>query len=83
MIFFLLLDNQLKYWLVMEYADGGTLRTYLKENFDKLTWEKKFNFAYQLACAASFLHGEGIVHCDLVMLHIILFIICFKIIIKY
>ncbi|CAI2164667.1 17116_t:CDS:2 [Funneliformis geosporum] len=27
-----------KYVLVMEYADGGTLRSYLEENFDKLEW---------------------------------------------
>ena len=50
----------------MEYADGGSLRTYLKENFNKLTWESKYNLAYQLACAVSCLHGEGIVHRDLV-----------------
>ncbi|RGB29781.1 hypothetical protein C1646_766182 [Rhizophagus diaphanus] len=24
----------------MEYADGGDLRKYLKENFPKLTWEE-------------------------------------------
>ncbi len=52
----------------MEYADGGTLRNYLKENFDKLAWENKHNLAYQLTCAVSCLHDEGIVHCDLVML---------------
>ncbi|CAI2186978.1 223_t:CDS:2 [Funneliformis geosporum] len=49
----------------MEYADGGSLRNYLKENFDNLIWEDKYNFAHQLACAVSFLHEEGIVHRDL------------------
>ncbi|RIA89586.1 kinase-like domain-containing protein [Glomus cerebriforme] len=53
------------YLLVMEYADGGTLRNYLNENFNKLTWNKKYNLAYQLACAVSCLHDEGIVHRDL------------------
>jgi serine/threonine protein kinase len=52
----------------MEYADGGTLRQYLKKNFDKLTWDDKFNIAYQLACAALCLHDEGIVHSDLVII---------------
>ncbi len=52
----------------MEYADGGTLRDYLKRNFDSLTWDDKYNLAYQLACAVSCLHDEGIVHRDLVML---------------
>ncbi len=52
----------------MEYADGGTLRNYLKKNFDKLTWENKYDMAYQLAYAVLFLHDEGIIHRDLVML---------------
>ncbi|RIA92718.1 kinase-like domain-containing protein, partial [Glomus cerebriforme] len=40
-----------KYWLVLEYADGGTLRNYLKENFVNLTWNDKFNLAFQLVYA--------------------------------
>ncbi|CAB4388466.1 unnamed protein product [Rhizophagus irregularis] len=51
--------------LVMEYADSGPLKDYLKENFNNLTWNDKYNFAYQLACAVSCLHNEGIVHRDL------------------
>ncbi|CAB4479881.1 unnamed protein product [Rhizophagus irregularis] len=58
--------DQLKnYLLVMEYADGGSLREYLKQNFDNLTWNNKYNLAYQLACAVSRLHDEEIVHGDL------------------
>jgi serine/threonine protein kinase len=47
--------------LVMEYADGGSLRNYLKKNFSKLTWDDKLNMAYQLAYAISCLHDEGII----------------------
>ncbi|CAB4415523.1 unnamed protein product [Rhizophagus irregularis] len=50
---------------VMEYADSGTLKNYLKENFDNLTWNDKYNLAYQLASAVSCLHNEKIVHRDL------------------
>ena len=53
----------------MEYADGGSLRNYLKKNFDNLTWDDKFRIGYQLACAISCLHDEGIVHSDLVGWH--------------
>ena len=62
-------NNQLvqKYLLVMEYADGGSLQNYLKKNFNKLTWNDKYNLAYQLTCAVSCLHNEGIVHRDLVI----------------
>ncbi|RGB39206.1 kinase-like domain-containing protein [Rhizophagus diaphanus] len=49
----------------MEYADSGPLKDYLKENFNNLTWNDKYNFAYQLACAVSCLHNEGMVHRDL------------------
>uniref|UniRef100_U9SK41 Protein kinase domain-containing protein n=1 Tax=Rhizophagus irregularis (strain DAOM 181602 / DAOM 197198 / MUCL 43194) TaxID=747089 RepID=U9SK41_RHIID len=54
-----------RYLLVMEYADSGTLRDYLKKNFNNLTWNNKYNLAYQLACAVSCLHNEEIVHRDL------------------
>ncbi|RIA92700.1 kinase-like domain-containing protein [Glomus cerebriforme] len=60
------LENQRKkYLLVLEYADSGSLRNYLKENFENLTWNDKFNLAFQLAYAVSCLHNEGIVHRDL------------------
>lgn len=54
--------------MVLEYADGGSLRNYLKKNFNELTREDKYNFAYQLACAVSCLHDEGVLHGDLVNL---------------
>jgi serine/threonine protein kinase len=57
----------------MEYADGGTLNNYLKENFEKLTWEDKFKLAYQLASAVSCLHDEDIIHRDLVIYQIYFF----------
>ncbi|PKY28792.1 kinase-like protein [Rhizophagus irregularis] len=58
-------NQRKKYMLVMEYADNGTLRKYLKENLEKLTWNDKFNLAFQLVCAVSCLHNEGIMHRDL------------------
>ncbi|RGB42639.1 kinase-like domain-containing protein [Rhizophagus diaphanus] len=58
-------DNIKKYLLVMEYADGGSLSKYLKENFEKLTWEDKLKLSYQLASAVSCLHDEDIIHRDL------------------
>lgn len=60
------------YLLVMEYANGGSLRSYLKKNFSKLTWNDKYNLAYQLACAVSCLHDEGIIHRDLVFYYLII-----------
>ena len=51
----------------MEYADGGTLKNYLKDHFGDLTWNDKFNMALQLANAVSCLHDNGILHRDLVI----------------
>ncbi|PKY55731.1 kinase-like protein [Rhizophagus irregularis] len=61
-------DNQIgnnNYIMVMEYADGGSLRNYLEKNFNRLTWDDKLDMAYQLAYAVSCLHNEGIIHRDL------------------
>ncbi|CAB4438189.1 unnamed protein product [Rhizophagus irregularis] len=58
-------DNSKKYLLVMEYANNGTLRNYMKEHFINLTWNDKLNLALQLARAVSYLHDEGILHHDL------------------
>jgi len=56
-----------KYLLVMEYADGGSLHHYLKENFDKLDWNDKYRLALQLGNAVACIHNEDIVHGDLVI----------------
>jgi serine/threonine protein kinase len=66
-ISYLLGNNVNDYMLVLEYANGGSLRSYLKENFGGLTWDDKYNMAYQLACAISCLHNEEIIHRDLVI----------------
>ncbi|GBB86612.1 hypothetical protein RclHR1_00130053 [Rhizophagus clarus] len=58
-------QSEKNYLLVMEYADSGTLQDYLKKNFKNLTWDDKYNLAYQLAYAVLCLHNGGIVHRDL------------------
>ncbi|RIB10462.1 kinase-like domain-containing protein [Gigaspora rosea] len=55
----------IKYVLVLEYADGGTLRDYLKNNATKIEWELKIHFAIQLVDAVRWLHDCDIIHGDL------------------
>jgi len=50
----------------MEYADGGSLQSYLKKNFNNLAWNDKYKLACQLTSAVLCLHDEGIAHRDLV-----------------
>ncbi|PKK59713.1 hypothetical protein RhiirC2_794429 [Rhizophagus irregularis] len=54
-----------KYSLILEYANNGTLSTYLNEHFNKLDWNEKCLLALQLASAVEFLHEKDIVHRDL------------------
>ncbi|RIA93656.1 kinase-like domain-containing protein, partial [Glomus cerebriforme] len=54
-----------KYSLVLEYANGGTLKTYLKEHFNELNWDDKYQLASQLANAVAFIHEYDVIHRDL------------------
>ena len=54
-----------KYCLVLEYANGSTLKNYLNKN--ELNWDDKLKLALQLAGAVSYLHEKNIIHRDLVI----------------
>ncbi|CAB4405277.1 unnamed protein product [Rhizophagus irregularis] len=52
--------------LVLEYADGGTLEKYLRENaITLIKWETQLKFANETAAAISWLHHNKIIHGDL------------------
>ncbi|RIB17099.1 kinase-like domain-containing protein [Gigaspora rosea] len=55
----------LQYLLVQEYADSGTITTYLQNNFHKLNWEHKLNLAQQLINGIKFMHEKEIIHGNL------------------
>ncbi|KAF0411260.1 calmodulin-dependent protein kinase [Gigaspora margarita] len=50
---------------IHEYANKGTLRQYLDQNFYMLNWNDKFNLAKQLVSAIKCLHESDIVHLNL------------------
>ncbi|RGB39459.1 kinase-like domain-containing protein [Rhizophagus diaphanus] len=53
-----------EYLLVLECADGGTLRNYLRNN--TIDWKNQLRFAKEIASAVLWLHDDkGIVHGDL------------------
>ncbi len=62
-----------EYLFILEYADSGTLRDYLKNNFNKLNWNGKLQFAIQIADAVSCIHHNNIVHRDLVSIDVFYF----------
>ncbi|GBC00004.1 hypothetical protein RclHR1_03700011 [Rhizophagus clarus] len=49
-------DKMSDYILVLEYANNGTLKTYLKEHFNELGWNDKLELALQLSNAILCLH---------------------------
>ncbi|KAF0554949.1 kinase-like protein [Gigaspora margarita] len=51
--------------MVLQYADDGTLREYLKTNFTRLQWTDKLRIAKEIALGLSFLHDNNIIHRDL------------------
>ncbi|PKB92433.1 kinase-like protein, partial [Rhizophagus irregularis] len=54
------------HFLIMQYANDGDLQNYLKENFEKLTWDDKKKLAFQIAEGLNYLHNENVLHRDLV-----------------
>ena len=58
-----------KYSLVLEYADSGTLKTYLSKHFNELDWNDKCQLSFQLVSAVAFLHECDIIHRDLVLIN--------------
>ncbi|CAB4426294.1 unnamed protein product [Rhizophagus irregularis] len=53
------------YILVLEYANEGDLRDYLKKKFTSLQWKDKTQMALDIACGLKFLHLKDIIHRDL------------------
>ncbi|CAG8471808.1 5911_t:CDS:2, partial [Diversispora eburnea] len=54
-----------KYYLVLQYAKDGNLRTYLRNNFKSLNWEIKIKMAKDITSGLLCIHKENIVHKDL------------------
>jgi len=54
-----------EYIIVMQYANNGSLSSYLGHNINKLTWKMKLEHLMDIAAYLSNIHNVGLVHCDL------------------
>ncbi|KAF0458586.1 serine/threonine protein kinase [Gigaspora margarita] len=55
-------DNHI---LILQFANEGNLREYLKKNFDCLEWTDKYRIAKEITQGLLFLHNNNIIHRDL------------------
>ncbi|KAF0548834.1 kinase-like protein [Gigaspora margarita] len=58
-------DNHGYYNMVLQYANDGNLREYLKANFAKLQWIDKLRISKEIVHGLLFLHNHNIIHRDL------------------
>ncbi|KAF0520801.1 kinase-like protein [Gigaspora margarita] len=58
-------DNHGYYNMVLQYANDGNLREYLKANFPKLLWVDKLRIAKEIVLGLLFLHNNDVIHRDL------------------
>src|SRR6185369_2184904 len=54
-----------EYMIVMQYANNGSLLSYLDQNINKLTWKMKLQHLKYIACDLRNIHKMGLVHCNL------------------
>ena len=54
-----------EYMIVMQYANNGSLLSYLDQNINKLTWRMKLERLRSIAIDLDNIHRMGLVHCDL------------------
>ncbi|RGB25101.1 hypothetical protein C1646_772206 [Rhizophagus diaphanus] len=58
-------DSNGNYFSVLEYANKGSLRSYLKNKFNDLQWNNKVRMALDISHGLMYLHSKRIVHSDL------------------
>ena len=54
-----------EYIIVIQYANNGSLSSYLDKNINKLTWMEKLECLDDIALYLKNIHSVGLVHCDL------------------
>src|SRR5438128_3116147 len=51
--------------IVMQYANNGSLPSYLDQNINKLTWKMKLQYLKYIAYSLYLIHNRQLIHCDL------------------
>ena len=59
------IDDSNHYHMILEFADGGSLREHLTRH-NNLNWGKRYKLALEITNGLRHLHGLNIIHKDLV-----------------
>src|SRR5438128_6278247 len=54
-----------EYMIVMQYANNGSLLSYLDQNINKLTWKMKLQYFRDIVSRLLEIHSYQLIHCDL------------------
>jgi serine/threonine protein kinase len=53
--------------MILEFANQGNLREYLKNNLKFFQWSDKIQMSLDIVCGLKCLHSKQIIHRDLVI----------------
>ncbi|GET52784.1 uncharacterized protein OCT59_016994 [Rhizophagus irregularis] len=53
------------YMMILDYAEGGSLRNYLDENYSILNWDKKIGYLRDAILGLKYIHEKELFHRDL------------------
>ena len=70
------IDRHDNFKLVFDFADGGSLREHLANNFDSLTWKDKYKLGLEITNGIKYLHELDIIHKNLVFKTFVLCFVC-------
>src|SRR5437899_6827842 len=54
-----------EHMIVMQYANNGSLLSYLDQNINKLTWKMKLQYLTSIVYNLLVIHNRQLIHCDL------------------
>src|SRR5581483_10664539 len=58
-------SNTQNYALVLPFMENGSLRSYLNQNFNSLTWKQKLDIMFYISFGLYFIHEKNLTHKDL------------------
>ena len=58
-------SNTQNYALILPFMENGSLRSYLNQNFNSLTWDEKLNIMETISSGLNYIHDKYLMHKDL------------------